>query len=98
MSCDELLVDILKSGGDLFIMIASQWLGKDPSTVTKQERTHAKGMCYGILYGMGAQSLSEQLEVSSDEAAAFLERFKQTYKGHAFLSIPAASADEAASD
>lgn len=38
-------------------------------------------MCYGILYGMGAQSLSEQLEVTPEEAAAFLERFKQTYKG-----------------
>jgi hypothetical protein len=38
-------------------------------------------MCYGILYGMGAHSLSEQLEVSPEEAAVFLEKFKQTYKG-----------------
>lgn len=80
-SKDALLISTLKAGGDLFIMIASQWLGKDPSLVTKQERTHAKGMCYGILYGMGAHSLSEQLEVSPEEAAVFLEKFKQTYKG-----------------
>jgi DNA polymerase I-like protein with 3'-5' exonuclease and polymerase domains len=39
-------------------------------------------MCYGILYGMGAHSLSEQLEVSPEEAAVFLEKFKQTYKGY----------------
>lgn len=45
-------------------------------------------MCYGILYGMGAQSLSEQLEVSPEEAAAFLEKFKQTYKGCCTTAVP----------
>lgn len=39
-SKDALLINTLKAGGDLFIMIASQWLNKDPSQVTKQERTH----------------------------------------------------------
>jgi DNA polymerase I-like protein with 3'-5' exonuclease and polymerase domains len=111
-SKDELLISTLKAGGDLFIMIASQWLNKDPSLVTKQERTHvrcsssavvlplplaerinenvyvcaqAKGMCYGILYGMGAHSLSEQLEVTPEEAAVFLDKFKQTYKGYSII-------------
>ncbi len=45
-------------------------------------------MCYGILYGMGVQSLAERLQVSCDQAAGFLERFKQTFKGHvAFKKI-----------
>ncbi len=39
-------------------------------------------MCYGILYGMGIQSLAERLQVSCDQAAGFLERFKQTFKGY----------------
>lgn len=42
-------------------------------------------MCYGILYGMGAQSLAEQLEVSPEEATRFLERFKQTFGGYMYL-------------
>jgi hypothetical protein len=42
-------------------------------------------MCYGILYGMGAHSLSEQLEVTPEEAAVFLDKFKQTYKGYSTL-------------
>jgi hypothetical protein len=44
-------------------------------------------MCYGILYGMGAQSLSEQLEVSPEEAAVFLDKFKQTYRGCLLIFI-----------
>lgn len=41
----------------------------------------AKGMCYGILYGMGTHSLAQQLDVMVEEANTLLEGFKATYKG-----------------
>ncbi|KAL6069130.1 Helicase and polymerase-containing protein TEBICHI [Balamuthia mandrillaris] len=80
-SKDPLLLDILRAGGDLFLLIAAQWLGKDQEEVTKEERNRAKAMCYGILYGMGIHALAERLETTPEQAASFLDRFKQTYKG-----------------
>lgn len=45
------------------------------------QRQHAKQICYGIIYGMGAKTLSEQLEVEEEEAVAFMETFHQKYPG-----------------
>jgi hypothetical protein len=45
------------------------------------QRQHAKEICYGIIYGMGAKSLSEQLGVSEEDAFAYMEQFKDKYVG-----------------
>jgi len=80
-SQDPLLLKILHSGGDLFNLIASVWLGKPTDEISKVERNRAKGMCYGILYGMGVNSLADRLEVSPEEAARFMDAFKSKYAG-----------------
>lgn len=38
-------------------------------------------ICYGIIYGMGAKSLGEQMGVEEDDAACYIESFKARYKG-----------------
>lgn len=38
-------------------------------------------ICYGIIYGMGAKSLGEQMGVGEDDAACYIESFKARYKG-----------------
>jgi len=38
-------------------------------------------ICYGIIYGMGAKSLGEQMGVEEDDAACYIESFKSRYKG-----------------
>lgn len=38
-------------------------------------------ICYGIIYGMGAKSLGEQMEVEENDAACYIESFKTRYKG-----------------
>lgn len=38
-------------------------------------------ICYGIIYGMGAKSLGEQMGIDENDAACYIETFKSRYKG-----------------
>lgn len=44
-------------------------------------------VCYGMLYGIGAKALGEQLGVDENDAAAFIETFKARYTGENALSF-----------
>ena len=79
MSGDEKLQRVLNSEGDVFKMIAGEWLGVPASHVRAEERQQAKQICYGMVYGIGAKALSEQLKVTVENAAQFMETFKSKY-------------------
>lgn len=38
-------------------------------------------ICYGIIYGIGAKSLGEQMGIDENEAASYIESFKSRYTG-----------------
>lgn len=38
-------------------------------------------ICYGIIYGIGAKSLGEQMGIEESEAASYIESFKSRYTG-----------------
>lgn len=38
-------------------------------------------ICYGIIYGMGAKSLGEQMGIDENDAACYIETFKSRYSG-----------------
>eukprot|EP01119_Soliformovum_irregulare_P022808 TRINITY_DN7869_c0_g1_i4.p1 TRINITY_DN7869_c0_g1~~TRINITY_DN7869_c0_g1_i4.p1 ORF type:complete len:731 (+),score=222.78 TRINITY_DN7869_c0_g1_i4:266-2194(+) len=79
-SQDAILLEMIRSGNDLFTLIASHWLGKDPKNISFQDREQSKRICYGMLYGMGAHSLMEHINAPSVEAAAqCLNSFKQKF-------------------
>lgn len=78
---DARLRRILNSGGDVFKMIAGEMNHVPPESATDAQRQHAKQVCYGIIYGIGARSLAEQLGVHEDEASVFIENFKSRYSG-----------------
>lgn len=81
-SKDSSLVQLLsKPDGDCFTMIAATWTGKLESTISSEEREQTKRLVYGILYGMGPNSLAEQLECSSREAAEKIQAFKSSFPG-----------------
>lgn len=44
-------------------------------------------ICYGIIYGMGAKSLGEQMGVEENDAACYIESFKARYKGKHCLTL-----------
>eukprot|EP01063_Lacrimia_lanifica_P000482 TRINITY_DN1023_c2_g1_i1.p1 TRINITY_DN1023_c2_g1~~TRINITY_DN1023_c2_g1_i1.p1 ORF type:complete len:642 (+),score=215.94 TRINITY_DN1023_c2_g1_i1:203-1927(+) len=80
-SGDAAMIAFLSAGGDVFKRIAAEVTRKQVNDVTDDERKVAKAICYGILYGKGATSLSEDLGCEKESAAAFLHKFKATYGG-----------------
>ncbi|XP_053561115.1 DNA polymerase theta [Bombina bombina] len=86
LSKDRRLIQVLNSGADVFKSIAAEWKMIDPETVTDNIRQQAKQICYGIIYGMGARSLAQQMGIEENDAACYIESFKARYTGiHRFL-------------
>ncbi|KAM9314831.1 DNA polymerase theta [Pholidichthys leucotaenia] len=86
LSKDQRLLQVLNGGADVFRCIAAEWKSVDPESVQDNLRQQAKQICYGIIYGMGAKSLGEQMGVEENDAACYIESFKSRYKGiSAFL-------------
>lgn len=82
-SKDSSLIKLLSSCqvADVFTMIAAQWIGKHESSVSSCERNQTKRMVYGILYGMGPNSLAEKLNCSTEDAAERIQSFKKSFPG-----------------
>ncbi|XP_041839070.1 DNA polymerase theta isoform X2 [Melanotaenia boesemani] len=86
LSKDQRLLQVLNGGADVFRCIAAEWKSVDPESVQDSLRQQAKQICYGIIYGMGAKSLGEQMGVEENDAACYIESFKARYRGiNAFL-------------
>ena len=50
-------------------------LGKDPATLTKGERAVAKMINFGIIYGISAFGLSENLEIPREQAQEYIDAY-----------------------
>ncbi|XP_044140055.1 DNA polymerase theta isoform X2 [Bufo gargarizans] len=81
LSRDRRLIHVLNSGSDVFRSIAAEWKMIEPDAVTDSMRQQAKQICYGIIYGMGAKSLGEQMGIGEEDAACYIESFKARYTG-----------------
>ncbi|XP_028838783.1 DNA polymerase theta isoform X2 [Denticeps clupeoides] len=81
LSHDQRLLQVLNSGSDVFKSIAAEWKMIEPAAVDDRLRQQAKQICYGIIYGMGAKSLGEQMGVDESDAACYIESFKSRYSG-----------------
>ncbi|KAL3650829.1 hypothetical protein CASFOL_007232 [Castilleja foliolosa] len=81
-SKDDSLIKLLTSPqADVFTMIAAKWSEKSEFSVSSQERDQTKKLVYGILYGMGPNTLAEQLCCTPDEAAERIQNFKKLFSG-----------------
>ncbi|XP_071219359.1 LOW QUALITY PROTEIN: DNA polymerase theta [Salvelinus alpinus] len=86
LSKDRRLLQVLNGGADVFRCIAAEWKNIQLETVDDTLRQQAKQICYGIIYGMGARSLGEQMGIEEDDAGAYIQSFKDRYTGiHRFL-------------
>lgn len=82
LSGDEYLVKIFKSGEtDVHTQVASRMFSLEPKNVTKDMRRAAKAMNFGILYGMGVNSIKEDLAVERKEAQTFYDSYTRTMAG-----------------
>ncbi|AFZ68607.1 DNA polymerase I [Deinococcus peraridilitoris] len=68
-------------GADIHRRTASQVLGVSEELVQPQQRRAAKTVNFGVLYGMSAHRLSNDLKIPYAEAAGFIERYFATYPG-----------------
>jgi len=80
-SQDPGFVQILHSDGDVFRHVAAGWLHKPEADVTAEERSGAKRICYGLIYGIGAARLASELGISRVQAQQFQESFMREYAG-----------------
>jgi DNA polymerase-1 len=75
LSNDQNMIDAFCSGADIHKRTAAQILGKNLEEVTPEERSKAKAINFGIIYGMGANRLAKEQKISLAEAKAFIEKY-----------------------
>lgn len=79
MSGDENMIQAYQSGADIHRLTASQVLHIPYDEVTAKERSSAKAVNFGIIYGIGAFSLSQDLGISTGEAEAYIEHYFERF-------------------
>jgi len=72
---DEAMRGYFLSGEDIHTMTASRVFGVSPEDVTAELRKRAKAVNFGILYGIGEYSLSEDLGISRVQAKNYIESY-----------------------
>jgi DNA polymerase I len=80
-SRDPLLVEAYRRGDDIHTLTASQVFGVPPLMVTPDHRRQAKVVNFGIVYGLSAFGLSQQLGIETGEAKQFITAYFEKYKG-----------------
>ncbi len=80
-SRDPLLVEAYRRGDDIHTLTASQVFGVPPLMVTPDHRRQAKVVNFGIVYGLSAFGLSQQLGIEPAEAKQFIAAYFEKYKG-----------------
>ncbi len=81
LSKDSLLCDMLLSGEDVHTLTASFILGVDRNLVTKEMRSLAKSINYGIIYGMGEVKLSQETGITRKEARKYIDDYFKRFEG-----------------
>ncbi|TMJ95802.1 MAG: DNA polymerase I [Actinobacteria bacterium] len=75
VSGEPKLREAFARGDDIHAATAAEVLGKEQATLTKDERNVAKMVNFGIIYGISAFGLSENLEIPREEAGAYIEAY-----------------------
>ncbi len=78
---DEAMIDSFLSGADIHTRTAAQVFGVPEDFVTPQMRSRAKAVNFGIVYGIGAFSLSNDISVSVAEADRYIKNYLGYYSG-----------------
>ena len=79
MSGDEKLIEAYNSGQDIHSTTASQVFHVPFEEVTPLLRRNAKAVNFGIVYGISAFGLSQDLDISRKEAQEYIDRYFETY-------------------
>jgi DNA polymerase-1 len=78
---DPLLVEAFRNGDDIHRLTASQVFGVPPMLIDAEHRRRAKAVNFGIVYGLSAFGLSQQLGIDQREAKKFIDAYFEKYAG-----------------
>ena len=81
ISKDENMMHAFLNDEDVHKQAASKVLGIPIDEVTKEQRSSAKAVNFGIVYGISDFGLSEQLGISRKEAKSYIEQYLEKYSG-----------------
>lgn len=81
ISGDKTMQEAFQNGEDIHAVTASQVFGVPLSDVTPSMRSHAKSVNFGIVYGISAFSLSQDIGVFQSEAKAYIDAYMEKYHG-----------------
>ena len=95
VSGEPKLREAFERGEDIHTATAAEVLGKDPATLTKDERNVAKMINFGIVYGISAFGLSENLDIPKEQAQAYIDAYLARFPHvQAFIARTIAQASE----
>ncbi len=81
MSNDEQMVKAFKEGQDIHKQAASKVFKTPIDEVTKEQRSNAKAVNFGIVYGISDFGLGEQLGISRKQAKKYIDEYLTEYSG-----------------
>ena len=81
ISKDKNMRDAFKNGEDIHKQVASKVFDVPLEEVTKEQRTAAKAVNFGIVYGISGFGLAEQLGISRKKAEQYIQQYLEKYKG-----------------
>ncbi len=81
LSQDPAMVNDFNLGHDIHAATAAKVFHVPMEQVTKEQRSRAKAVNFGIIYGMSAFGLAERMELSRSEAADIIKKYFEEYAG-----------------
>lgn len=81
MSSDEGMIRAFREGADIHRRTASEVFGVPFEAVTSEQRSAAKAVNFGIVYGISDFGLARNLNITRKEAARYIELYLERYPG-----------------
>ena len=87
LSQEETMIEAFKNGEDIHASTASRVFNVPLTEVSREQRSNAKTVNFGIIYGVSAFGLSNQTDLSRGEAKELIDTYYETYpKLRAYIS------------
>ena len=81
VSHDEHMIEAFKNDEDIHKQVASKVLGIPIEEVTKEQRSSAKAVNFGIVYGISDFGLAQQLGIGRKQAKQYIDQYLEKYSG-----------------
>ena len=81
VSQDPALLEAFRNGEDIHARTAALVYDLPPDQVNPDQRRNAKTINFGLIYGMGAQKLAQELKISTTQAKDFIARYFERLQG-----------------